>query len=303
MKREDALLLIASLIVALALMMQVQPLFEPGREREFIAPLFIESKPNELAVFPSADYVTVVASGTQAALDKLDITKVSAYLDLSKGKAGQMTVAVQIRGPADLGLDFRAKNPGVKVTCEQITRQISKITTIQTGIPEEGLVVETTVVSPTEVELFGPKSAMSRVAGARVTVDVARLKPGVNVSTAVEAIDKSGHPIPAVMSSPAKVNVAASFRAAQVEREVPVLATLTGTLPAGFKIVDVVVEPPRIKLTGPPEQIAQAPTISTINLPITGLKQSERLNLQLTVPKGLASSVNTVAVTVIIAKN
>lgn len=302
MKREDMLLLIASFIIAIALWFQVQPMFEPGHEREFYVSLQLENKPENLFVNTPTDNVTVVASGTIADLDKLDTSKVIAYLELKNAKTGEANVPIQIRAPADSNLQFRPKNPSIRISSEQIVRENRKVKIITTGTPTEGLILTGTVGNPESVELFGPKSNMQKVAFLQVTVDLEKLKPGQNATIPIAILDNDGNPVPATFTNPAKVIVAASYKTSTATREVPIIVDWAGQVAAGHSLDEITVSPDHIEISGKSEAVSIITTLKTEKVNIDGLKLSKNVTVNLLAPPGINPKISRVEVTIKVKK-
>lgn len=298
MKREDIPLLVASLVIAIALWFQVQPLYEPGREREYIVPLKIEGKPDGLAVFPAADSVTLIASGTLTDLDKLDAGKVTAYLDLSTIKPGESNQVVQVRIPGDSNLEFRPKSRTVKVSCEQILRTQRDIEVVTTGTPPAGYDLASTAAYPKTVELFGPASYVKQVKSLKATVDLSRLKPGQSASVPVALLDEKGDPVPSTYTNPANVTVAASFTASRATREVPVIVDWTGKVAAKVLIQEITVVPDKVEISGKSEDVSAINTVDTVPLVVDGLSGDKTFTLKLIAPPGVTLKTTEVLVNV-----
>lgn len=298
MKREDVLLLIASFVIAIGLWLQVQPLFEPGHEREFFVSLQMENKPDDLFVNTPVDNVTVVASGTLADLDKLDTAKVMAYIELKNVGVGDSNVPIQIRAPADSNLQLRPKASSIRVTSEEITREQRKVKIITTGTPEDGLILANTIGNPDIVELFGPKSNMAQVKFLQVTVELSRLKPGQTVTAPVAILDAEGNPVPATFTNPARITVAASFTTSTASRSLPIIVNWEGEPATGFQIDEIIVEPDHVQITGKSEVVSTISTIETEKININGIKANKVTTIKLIPPPGVTLMSTTAAVTI-----
>lgn len=298
MKREDVMLLIASFIIAVALWFQVQPMFEPGREREFIVPLKVENKPDELAVFPSADNVTLVATGTLADLDKLDASKIVAFLDLENAEPGEAKFDVQVRGPADSNVQIMPKTSSIRVTCEFILRIERPVDIVTTGTPPDGFVLANTVANPNVVELYGPSSYVKRVKSLQATIDLTRLRPGQSLNVPVAPIDENGDPVPSTYTNPVQITVAASFSASTADREVPIIVDWTGTFAPGYQLQEITVTPERVQISGKSEDVSAITTLDTEPLKFEGLSDNREYKLKLVVPNGIMSKSQEVIVNV-----
>ncbi|QYK52339.1 MAG: hypothetical protein KF824_08720 [Fimbriimonadaceae bacterium] len=302
MKRENILLLIASLIISVALWVQVQPMFEPGREREFSIPLSLENKPENLAIFSAPDAVTIVASGTLADLDKLDTATVEAFVNLERIKAGQANFAVQVRAPANSGLTFRPKVQTLQITAENVSRAMKTLSVVPTGAPPDGLAYGNAVCQPAEVNISGPESYFKQVASVQVTLDLTRARPGVSVSVPVEILDKEGNPVPSMIADPPKVTVAASFSVSMASRPVPVIVDWSGSPAPGFEITEILVNPQKVEISGETETISGVTVIVTEPISLEGIRANKDIKAKLVVPSKSSVEPMTVMVTIRVKK-
>ncbi len=302
MTREKVLLLAASFIISVALWFQVQPMFEPGREREFSIPLNFENRPDNLATFAANDAVTVVATGTLAELDKLDISQLEAYVNLESIREGEQNLPVQIRGPSSTTLSFRPKIQRVRVTAEPIRRSPKVVEVVTNGVPPDGLVYQDAVVQPSEVLLEGPESYFNQVETARVVLDLSRIRPGSTVPLAVEIVDAEGKPVPSMTADPSRVTVAASFKVSIASRSVPVIVDWGGDPAQGYQITEITVDPPKIELSGESALIGGITTVQTNRLSFEGIRQTKTMSATLKIPDGLNADTQTVEVTIRVSK-
>jgi len=302
MKRENVLLVIASLIISVALWVQVQPMFEPGREREFSIPLTLENKPENLAIFSAPDAVTIVASGTLADLDKLDTATVEAFLNLERIQAGQANFAVQVRAPANSGLTFRPKVPTLQITAETVSRAVKTMAVVPTGAPPDGLAYGNAVCQPGEVSISGPESYFKQVASVQVTLDLTRARPGVSVSVPVEILDAKGNPVPSMIADPPKVTVAASFSVSMASRPVPVIVDWSGSPAPGFEITEILVNPQKVDISGETQVISGLTVIVTEPISLEGIRANKDIKAKLVVPNKTTVEPMTVTITIRVKK-
>lgn len=298
MKAENLLLGVASIIVAVLFWLQVQPLFEPGREREFAVPLRLENRPDTLVALPAAESVLVVASGTLTDLDRLDTSSVEAVVDLSRGKPGMRAFAVQVRGPMNRGIEIRPRQNKIQVTLETVKSKTLAVKVTTTDAPEGALVYQGGRVMPESVEVSGPASTLDAVTTAKVTFDLRKLKPGGTYSLPVELLDESGGAVPLMVADPPNVTLAPSVKSADIERNVPVNIEWKGQLPFGHTLQSIEITPPIVRLTGSSENIAKVAAVATEPVDLQRLKSERSMELNLVLPSGVGSETKTVQVKV-----
>lgn len=295
MKRSDLLLAIASLAIAVLLWFQVQPLYEPGREREFAVRLRAINVPDGLTPAAMPDSVMVVAGGSQNNLDRLDASEVVAELDLRTARAGSFASLVRVRGGGST-VDVRPRNPRVEIRLEPITTVELAVTVDRTGAPPEGVGVQDLVLAPRRVKVVGPQSQVPKVRRARVSVDLTLATPGMAKSLVVDLLDSEGRPVPRVSSDPGSVGVTIVATPEESTKAVPVSVDWRGRIEAGWRVTAFQVSPASVVVTGSPERLIRISSLLTVPIDLTGVTGSGQKRVPLSLPSGVTANVTEVQV-------
>ena len=296
MKRSDLLLAIASLAIAVLLWFQVQPLYEPGREREFAVPLRAINVPDGLTPSAMPDSVMVVAGGSQNNLDRLDASEVVAEVDLRTARAGSSASLVRVRGGGS-AVDVRPRNPRVEIRLEPITTVELAVTVDRMGTPPEGVGVQDLLLAPRRVKVVGPQSQVPKVRRARVSVDLTSVTPGMAKSLVVDLLDAEGRPVPMVSADPGSVGVTIVAAPEATTKSVPVSVDWRGRIEPGWRVTGFEVSPPSVVLSGSPERLAALSSLLTVPIDLTGVTGRDQRQVPLNLPGGVTANVPAVQVT------
>ena len=158
---------------------------------------------------------------------------------------------------------------------------------VDRGTVPSGLTAGQPAVSPAAVTVTGASSLVSQVASAlaRVTIDAG----GANIDTNVDlvAVDARGQVVSPVTIQPSSVHVTIAVGEQQVNRTLPVVPNITGTLAQGYSIQDVTVTPVTATVSGSGTSIAALTSISTAPVSVAGRSTDLTTTVALQPPKGV----------------
>lgn len=300
-RRDGILMFIASLVISLLLWLQVQPLFDPGKEREFQAPLEVEGLPESLMVVNLPEAVTLVASGATADLDRLNARSVKAYVDLRRVQPGTNTVLVQVNAPVASDITLRARTVRLSITVERVAESQQPVQFESSGVPPEEYIFDGASMLPDTVTVRGPASLLPRVKRVRVLLDLSRIRPSGTYPLPVEILDESNRPVPWLTANPPQVTVSPAVAPAPAARSVLITPSWSGQPAFGFQVTQYEIRPMQVRVKGESRELSSITTVETEPIPIEGAKQDITLRVRLRLPSGLTSDTKEVRVVVRIA--
>ncbi len=199
---------------------------------------------------------------------------------------GSYRLGIQVRAP-DTVTVVGVHPADVSVVLEKIVSAGRPVELQRTGDPPAGYELVDTTYSPTTVRVSGAQSAVDRAARVLVTVDLARVVPGVPISLPAHAIDSSGNEVEDVSVAPARVTVMAEMQPVVVSRTLPVVVRTRGSLPVGLELAAVQVEPAMVTVVLPASRVEEITHVDTEELPLSGARGSFTRDLRLIVPDGV----------------
>jgi YbbR domain-containing protein len=198
---------------------------------------------------------------------------------------GKHYLPVKVRVPQDVAL-VSVRPATVAAALESIVSERVPVEVKVVGEPLAGFPVKRVEPSPSEVVVSGPRSRVERTDHVVVTADLSRMVPGVAAAVAARALDVSGAAIDGLSLSPARVKVTAMTERVVVAKTLPVVLRTRGSLPAGFRLASVEVEPPMVTLLLPADGAGAIAGIETEELDLSAVRGSITRAVGLVPPPG-----------------
>ena len=287
MKISNVLAFIASLLIAMVLWLNVQPLNEPGKERELQVKMDLRDLPDGLVVVQPPESVIVFASGSSDDLERLDSREVQAFIDLEQAKPGEQDYEVMVTGPLGRRIQLRARRPQLRLDIERIARNDREIVLEPTGVPPAEYVYDGATIMPSQVTISGPESAVARAARVRVLLDLSRVGPNSNFTLHAEVLDQEGKPIPLIECDPPTVQVIPAVASAPASRRVFINPKVTGSPALGFKVLGYEMKPTQLELTGSSRELGSVNAVETTPISIEGASENVSRTVKVVLPEGL----------------
>lgn len=301
-RREDVLMFTVSVFIAVGLWVQVQPLFEPKKEREFEVPFEITNLSPNLVVSRPPSRVRVVASGTAAQLDRLDTRSISAFADLSRASRGSQNLVVQISAPPSLSVALKPRSTTVELDVDRLGRTETDVEFEPTGLPPGGLIFGGATILPDVVTVVGPESLLPKVARVRVLLDLTAVRPGAPLALNTEVLDSENRPLTDLRTEPPTVTVSPAVAAAPTSKRLLIMPDWKGQPAFGYRVSGYEIRPIQVLVRGESRDLAALSTIDTAPIDITGIDKDREFKVRLDLPSGVRSpGVSEVTVTVRVA--
>ena len=234
--------------------------------------------------------VAVKLSGPEDAVSRIGLSDLHATVDLTGIDAGRPE-------PHDAKVVVTASNDIVKIVdvspltiavrLERITSRTLSVQPKFANDPPKGTQAGLASVSPREVNVVGPESAVAQVAAVFATVRFGDV--GVDLSDSAPAIpvDANGLAIDGLQVEPGVVRVTVPLLPTATTKTVPVLWTVRGAVAPGYWISRVTTDPVTVTVSGEQGAIATIERIETAAIDVTGLTASRTAPAALLVPDGI----------------
>lgn len=224
-----------------------------------------------------------------ADLGRLRAEDFLATVDLAGVPANGTPTSVRVNvTPIDARVTILSvRPPSIPVVLdEKVTKQVT--VNVAQSTPPDGLQVGETVVTPSEVEVSGPSSAVNRVVEARVSVTIDA--SGVNIDRDVtpEAVDDSGQIVAGVELDPATVHVEIPVYQNLENKTVPVNPIVNGTPGAGFRVDRVSVDPLVVSVEGDQDQLVTLVSADTAPVSVSGATSDVTSQVAFDLPTGVS---------------
>lgn len=234
--------------------------------------------------------VAVTVRGPEGTADHLSLSDFHATLDLTGVDAGQgprdAKVIVTVSDQAVKVVDVTP--PTVSVRLERITSRTLAVQTHLANDPPKGLQPGPTSVSPNEVRVVGPESAVAQIAAVFATVRFGDVTTDLTQSAPAIPVDASGLAIDGLQVEPGIVVVTVPVLPIATTRTVPILWSLTGAVARGYWISNVSTDPVAVTVSGDQAVIASLARIDTATLDVSGLTATRAFIAPLLLPEGVS---------------
>lgn len=288
---RDNTIKILSVIFAILLWFYVITEQNPVVPKDITVPVKIVnaeslSKNNQIVLDNSNGYyITLKLKGKKELLDTVNEDTVSAYADVSGYMTlGENTVPVIVSGmPEGIAVTSRSDH-NIKVNIDRKVVVQRPVTISVTGNPKGGLATLDALLTPSEVVLTGAESVINSVKTVKVDVDIAGVDASVSKTLPVRLLDEAGNEVTGIQLDNRNINV--SIPISNTKR-VPIQMVLEGGAAEGYMIVDKLVQPKEILVTGNQEALDRLVAINTAKQTINNLTTDVTLQVVLDLPEGI----------------
>ena len=238
----------------------------------FVVPLETVNLSSDFLVVDIPKQVLVKISGDKNLISQKDVADhIEAYVDLDGKKSGNFKGLVVMAG-STVGQVEGIEPPAVDVSIEEIITREFKVRLDFEGEPKEGVYVEKglTTITPSTVELKGPSSLIKKVHMVSVSIDIddvsltfERMKPPL-------ILDSNDKSVKGLEVKPSEVKVNVLILSENHNKTVPIVPWIYGTLPEGYRISEVLVQPLTATIEARREELDTIDSIRTSPIDITG---------------------------------
>src|SRR6267142_1550130 len=204
-----------------------------------------------------------------------------------RGQLGD--VGVTLRGPEGVAdrMALSDLHATLSVRLERITSRNVVVQTKFANEPPKGSQAAQTSVSPKEVRVVGPESAVAQIAAVFATVRFGDVTTDLTQSAPAIPVDASGLPIDGLQVEPGVVVVSVPLLPTATTRTVPLLWSLHGTVAAGYWSSRVTTDPVAVTISGDQAVLAQIERIDTAAVDVTALAATKTFRVPLVLPDGV----------------
>jgi YbbR domain-containing protein len=234
--------------------------------------------------------VAVKLSGPEGVVNRVALADLRATVDIAGLEASQTAprdakVLVTVLTEGVHVIDIAPATIAVRL--ERITSRTVVVQTKLANDPPKGSQAGLTSVSPKEVRVSGPDSAVAQIAAVFATVRFGDVATNISDSAPAIPVDANGLPIDGLQVEPGVVVVNVPLLPTATTKTVPVLWTLKGAVANGYWISNVSTDPVAVTVSGDQGVISQVVRIETAAVDVTGLSANRSTPVALLLPEGV----------------
>lgn len=265
--------------------------FVPGAADEMETlddiPLHVRMDEDRYVVSGVPEYVAVSLEGSNSILTPtVRQRNFKAYIDLEGLGAGEHTVEVSHENVPN-GLSVYIEPKTIDVTIEEReTKEFNvNVDFINTDQLTEGYEVGEPELDPDTITITSSKSIIDQIAMVKVFVDVADLTDNIKKrEVPVNVYDSQGNELN-VNVQPETVTVSAELL--HPSKSIPIKVPTKGKPPKGYELTSVTPEKDEITVYGTTNSLEDIKNISTNEIDLSKVKDSETVDATLDVPDGM----------------
>lgn len=288
---QNISLILLSLVLAFffwALAMEAE---DPAQEGPFSTsiPLDTRGLSEDMVAYGMENVrVRVELKAPQSVWQNLSPDNIDAYIDLTNVNTGTLTLPVQVAIEVDPVQVLKVTPAEVALDVELIVEKQVTVTVKSEGMPIFGYKAGEPEVAPRMVRVRGPASWVSKVTQAQVVVSVAGQQSDVGSDYTPVLLDVNDNAVSHVEVVPRTVTVNVPVDQLGYIRDLAVTVGLEGQPAPGYRVANLVVNPPVVKVIGSTSVVKSAPGyLQTQPINLEAISRSLTTTVALQMPEGL----------------
>ncbi|MFZ5820136.1 MAG: YbbR-like domain-containing protein [Chloroflexota bacterium] len=216
--------------------------------------------------------------------------EIRAILDLSGLSAGQHTLDIQVQVPVRPVRIVSVTPETATVTLEPLASRAMSLDLTLSGEPAIGYQAGKASLEPQEIIISGPQSLVEQVARARVSVDIAGIREGIDQSAAVQALDQNNQVVTGLGLNPAEALVQLPISQQGGYRDLAVKVLVRGQVASGYRLTNISVFPPVVTVYSEDPALVNAlpGVLETQPLELEDAREDLSTRLAIDLPEGLS---------------
>ena len=214
---------------------------------------------------------------------------IDAYIDVSDVATGSLSLPVKVdvaQQPADITV---INPPEIEITIEHLAEKEVPVEVIVQGSPAIGFEVDDPSVVPQKVRIQGPESLIRKVIKTQVFVSIDEQEGNVRNDFEPLPVDQNEDVVPEIDVIPKSVTVNVPVWQLGYIRDMAVTVSLEGQPAPGYRVANLVVDPPVVKVFGQTNIVRAAPGyLQTQPINLEAITQSLTTKVALQMPEGLS---------------
>ncbi len=292
---------ILAFIMAIVLWLYVTNEQNPPVEASVSVPLEVRGVADTLVAVDAPDAVRVKVRGPRSITAGLIPQDLNAYIDLKGMSEGRHTVRIYAMVPSSL--EFVEVQPD-KITV-RVDSKASRTLPVEvrvTGSATAGTVVSSTVLTPQQVTIGGPKATVDSVDRVVLPLDITGRNADFTAQIVPLLVNRDGRAIEGLDVQPDKISVAAKLEKGLAKKTVDIKTIIFGDLAPGTALKAVATTPARVELSGDPRELAKVDFVYTEPISVAGINKDIEKEVRLQVKEGLVASQAAVTVKISVGR-
>jgi YbbR domain-containing protein len=219
-----------------------------------------------------------------------DPDSLRAWIDLTGLGPGSYTLPVNVQTSLSPVRILEIFPEEVEVVLEPLLSEQFAVEPIIVGTPPLGYKAGTLEISPEEITISGPASAVSQVSSVSAGLDITGITETITRTVPIQVRDARGELVVGIDVTPRTVTLTQPVSLLGGYKNLVVRVLTTGQVASGYRLTNVSVTPPNVTVfSNDPAQIIALPGyVETLPVDLTGLNDDIEVSVSLNLPEGVS---------------
>ncbi|WP_298704895.1 YbbR-like domain-containing protein [uncultured Veillonella sp.] len=266
---------ILSLLGAILLWFFIMKEQNPIVDITYTVPVEVQGLNPDYVVTNVPKEVKVHLQGPRNAILAVSQSSLKAHVDMSDVSPGQLNLPIEFVPPSGVNL-VEVSPDSVLVTVDEYTVREMPVEVQQVGKVPDDIAIKSIATVPKVVSISGAKEQVTRVAHVMLRVKMGDHRANFTASGNLVAVDGAGKEIDSVTITPRQGQAQITLEQIRFEKNLSVTPNFVGSVPNGYIIKSVTVEPQQVLISGKENSIKSMTDIKTV--PISLANQSSTID-------------------------
>ena len=283
------------LFCAIGMWLYVMKDQNPVIEMTYTVPVQVQNLDQNYLVEGVPSEVRVHLRGPRNAIFDINPSVLKAYVNMKNARVGQENVTINFTPPTGTFIDSITPE-NVTVTVDEYMVKELQVQAQPLGTVPNDIAIKESKIMPTTVTISGPAHLVSKASYAVIRINLDSHRESFTEVGDILPVDSAGNVVEGLTVTPKGAQI--QYELIRMEKKVPVQPNIVGTVPVGYTVKRVVVEPKELTILGKESILNGLDGVKTIDISVQGATSSFTGGYSLVLPEGVTTTTDRVVVKV-----
>ena len=285
------------LFCAIGMWLYVMKDQNPVIEMTYTVPVQVQNLDQNYLVEGAPSEVRVHLRGPRNAIFDINPSVLKAYVNMKNARVGQENVTINFTPPTGTFIDSITPE-NVTVTVDEYMVKELQVQAHPLGTVPNDIAIKESKIMPTTVTISGPAHLVSKASYAVIRINLDNHRESFTEVGDILPVDSAGNVVEGLTITPKGAQIQYELERIRMEKKVPVQPNIVGTVPVGYTVKRVVVEPKELTILGKESILNGLDGVKTIDISVQGVTGSFTGGYSLVLPEGVTTTTDRVVVKV-----
>ncbi len=269
----------------------------PIIEMTYTVPVQVQNLDQNYLVEGVPSEVRVHLRGPRNAIFDINPSVLKAYVNMKNVRVGQENIPINFTAPTGTFIDSMTPE-NVTVTVDEYMVKELQVQVHPLGTVPNDIAIKDSKIMPTTVTISGPAHLVSKASYAVIRINLDKHRESFTEVGDILTVDSAGNVVEGLTITPKGAQIQYELERIRMEKKVPIQPNIVGTVPVGYTIKRVVVEPKEVSIVGKESILNGVDGVKTIDIPVDIATSSFTGGYSLVLPDGVTTTTDRVVVKV-----